>query len=96
MKIFQHKKASEYVFAIIVVVAIFIIFSKIVDLANRECSHDSDCNSDSYCGSDFRCHKFPVITQVTYIPAAMIVGACILAAAFLLRKKLSHGQGGGN
>lgn len=87
MKIYGKKAGAELAVAFIVVLALFIVFGKIVELSGRECSKDSDCNNDSYCGSDFQCHKFPVITQVTYIPAALILGVCIIAGAWILRKK---------
>ncbi len=93
----RNKKASggsPIIFSLIVVIAFFVLFLKVVDLATRECSVDTDCNSDSYCGSDYKCHKHPVITQVTYIPAALIIGICILAAAYILRKKGDSGAGG--
>ena len=98
MKRRQNKKASgggaPIIFSLIIVIALFIVFLKIVDLATRECSVDTDCNSDSYCGSDYKCHKHPVITQVTYIPAALILGICILAAAYIIRKRSDSGHGG--
>ncbi len=99
MKRLQNKKGSgggaPIIFSLIIVIALFILFLKIVDLATRECSVDTDCNSDSYCGSDYKCHKHPVITQVTYIPAALILGICILAAAYIMRRRnADHGQGG--
>lgn len=91
MNLRRNKKASgggsPIIFSLIVVIALFVLFLKIVDLATRECSVDTDCNSDSYCGSDYKCHKHPIITQVTYIPAALIIGICILAAAYIIRKK---------
>ena len=94
MKLTGKKGAAEFAVAFIVVLALFIVFAKIVELNGRECSKDSDCNNDSYCGSYFQCHKFPVITQVTYIPAAMILGVCIIAGAWILRKKKEVEQGG--
>ncbi len=94
----QNKKGSgggaPIIFSLIVVVALFIVFLKVVDLATRECSVDTDCNSDSYCGSDYKCHKHPVITQASYVPAALILGICILAAAYIIRKKGDSGAGG--
>ncbi len=87
MKIFRNKKGMALAVAVIVVIALFIIFSKVVELAQRECGGDKDCSGDSYCGSDFRCHEYPVITQVSYVPAALILGFCIVVAAFILRWK---------
>lgn len=83
----MSKKGGGFVVAIIVVIALFIIFSKVIELAQKECSADKDCPSDSYCGSDFQCHKYPIITQVSYIPAALIFGLCIIIAAVILRWK---------
>ncbi|MFA6888805.1 MAG: hypothetical protein WC254_04900 [Candidatus Woesearchaeota archaeon] len=83
----MNKKGAGVVVAIIVVIALFILFSKVIDLATRECSADKDCTSDSYCGSDFQCHKYPVITHTNYIPAALILGVCIVVAAAILRWK---------
>jgi len=86
MNIFSNKKANIAI-AIVVVIALFVIFSRIVELAQRECGGDKDCNSDSYCGSDFQCHKYPVITHMDYIPAALVLGLCIVVAAVILRWK---------
>ncbi|MBI5072932.1 hypothetical protein HZA99_03875 [Candidatus Woesearchaeota archaeon] len=91
----QNKKGiAPIIFSLIVVIALFIVFLKVVDLATRECSVDTDCSSDSYCSSDYKCHKHPVITQSSYVPAALILGICILAAAYIIRKKGDHGAGG--
>lgn len=87
MNMFMHKKGMALGIAIIVVIALFIIFSKIIELAQRECGGDKDCSGDSYCGSDFRCHEYPVITKNNYFPAALALGLCVVAAAVILRWK---------
>ncbi len=81
----MSKKGQGFVVAIIVVVALFIIFSKVIELAQKECNADKDCTYDSYCGSDFQCHKYPIITHISYVPAALIFGLCIIIAAVILR-----------
>jgi ABC-type antimicrobial peptide transport system permease subunit len=88
MGLFRNsKKGAGFLIAVLVVIAFFIILSKIVDLSTRECSQDRDCASDSYCSSDFRCHKYPVITEVNYVPAALVLGLCLVIAAIILRWK---------
>lgn len=57
---------------------------------SKECKSNAQCPSDMYCGSDFSCHAYPSIqTKVVYnwTPAAIIVGLCIIAAAFVFRKR---------
>ena len=87
MNIFKNKKGMALAVAIIVVIALLIILSKVVELAQRECGGDKDCNTESYCGSDFRCHEYPTITKNNFLPAALVLGACIVAAAVILRWK---------
>lgn len=85
-KLFFSKKASLAV-AVVIVIALFIIFAQIISLSKRECSFDRDCASDSYCGSDYQCHKYPVITETNYVPAALIIGISLIIAAVILRWK---------
>lgn len=85
-KVFFSKKANLAV-AVVIVIALFVIFAQIISLAKRECSFDRDCDSDSYCGSDYQCHKYPVITETNYVPAALIVGISLIIAAVILRWK---------
>jgi hypothetical protein len=84
---FRGSKKGNLAVAIVVVIALFIVMSQVVDIATRECSLDKDCNSDSYCGSDFQCHKYPTIYESNYIPAAFLLGICIVGAAIILRWK---------
>jgi hypothetical protein len=82
----MNKKGNLGV-AIVIVIALFIVFAQVVDFATRECSLDKDCESDSYCGSDFQCHKYPTIYESNYLPAALILGFCVVAGAIILRWK---------
>ncbi|MBU0536293.1 MAG: hypothetical protein KKE20_04970 [Nanoarchaeota archaeon] len=86
-------KKSNIAFVILGVILFMIIFYVIFVNATKECSQDSHCGEERYCGSDFKCHDMKII-QKSYVTneyqlwkASFIIGAAIIIAAIILRRK---------
>tara|TARA_Y100000310_G_scaffold159115_1_gene158575 strand:- start:2424 stop:2702 length:279 start_codon:yes stop_codon:yes gene_type:complete len=88
----MNKKGSAgYVVTIILLVAVITV-GLMINYSNKECTSNTECAQDAYCGSDFLCHSFPdklVVKQSknNFLPASIIIGASILAAAIIFKKR---------
>lgn len=81
-------KKGNILVLLIVVIALVIIVAQIFQVAGRECTENNDCNDENYCGSDFKCHPYPSITKYNLVPAAAVIALGLVAAAYLLRRRL--------
>jgi len=84
----MNKKGAVAIIAIILALIVFAIV--LIYFAKQECYSNRDCPDNAYCGSDHECHLYPeslVIKETNYLPAAVILGASILGAAYIFRGK---------
>ena len=84
-----HKKSEAGLVIVLVLVIAALFFGWLVNINQRECTHNKDCGSEAYCGSDFSCHSYPTIqktvVQYNFFWPAVILGFAILAATIIFR-----------
>ena len=74
--------------AIAIILALVILIIILVSYAGRECNSNRDCPDNAYCDSQYDCRQYPeqvVLTQNTYLPAAIVLGLSLIVAAFIVR-----------
>jgi hypothetical protein len=81
-------KKGNILVLLIVIIALVVIVAQIFQVAGRECTENSNCNDENYCGSDFQCHPYPSITKYNLVPAAAVIALGLVAAAYILRRRL--------
>lgn len=89
-----YKRAEAGLVVILIIVIAVLFIGWLVNVNQRECNRNKDCSSDSYCGSDFSCHQYSniqnTIVQYNFFWPALIIGAAILTAAWVFRRKESQ------
>ena len=93
MEAYKKSEAGLAIVLILVVAALF--FGWLININQRECSHNKDCGSESYCGSDFSCHNYPTIQKTVvqynlFWPAVIIAIAIVVAAIIFRREKIKR------
>jgi hypothetical protein len=86
----MNNKGSLTLGFVVIILALIILGSFLIDVASRECNKNADCSADSYCNSENECHKFPdkvLVGQNNFVPASLIFGISIIIAALIFRKK---------
>ncbi len=83
------KKGSIALGAVAVCLALVILGTFLISIAQRECESNRDCAENAYCGSDYECHEFPdklVVKESNFLPAALILGFSLLGAAYIFKR----------
>jgi len=82
------KKGSVAVSIVAIILALVILGIFIINIALRECNSNRDCPDNAYCGSDYECHYYPkeiVYTKSAYLWPTIILGICLIVAAYIYR-----------
>lgn len=83
----MNKKGGLFI-AIIIIIALLVIFWQFFSVISRQCNKDWECGENRYCGSDFECHDLPEIHHYHFILPALIIAAGFIGAVILYKKVL--------
>ena len=81
-------KGSMALAIVAVLLAMIVLGVFLVNVAMRDCNGNQDCPANAYCGSDYECHEFPqqIVLKQSNLWPALILGICLIIAAYIFRR----------